>query len=389
MFPLLDGYRAIAALLVLTTHVAFTTGESFSPVVGPLLGRMDFGVTLFFVLSGFLLYRPWARSAMAASSPPRLGTYALRRSGRILPAYWAMVVFTILVLPEIQPVPWDFWVVHLGLLHIYIPGFTLEGLTQTWSLATEVSFYVLLPLLAWLAGRRHRGDPSRSSKSQLWVIAGLATLTWVFIIGRSTLFDGGTGLSGLWIISHLDWFAVGMTAAVVSTRLERPDPPRWMNRVVDLARETPICLGAAAAIYVIAATPLGGPIDLVDGTGTQIAVKHAAFAIIAIFYLLPGFFGRWDAGSTWSRFLQHPVVVYLGTISYGIFLWHLVLLRLIVDVFNLSIFGGGFIPVLIATVLVSVLAATASWFVLERPVQRWTHRRGNATGRQRLPSPAP
>ncbi|MGA1701940.1 MAG: acyltransferase family protein, partial [Candidatus Nanopelagicales bacterium] len=135
-FPLLDGYRAIAAFMVLTTHVAFNTGEILTPVLGPLLGRMDFGVTLFFLLSGFLLYRPWARAAMEAGTGPRLGGYALRRAARIFPAYWAMVVFTLLLLPEIQPVEWQAWPVHLGLLHIYIPGFTLEGLTQTWSLAT-------------------------------------------------------------------------------------------------------------------------------------------------------------------------------------------------------------------------------------------------------------
>ena len=85
-FPLLDGYRAIAAFMVLTTHVAFNTGEIRTPVLGPLLGRMDFGVTLFFLLSGFLLYRPWARAAMVDRAGPAVGGYALRRAARILPA---------------------------------------------------------------------------------------------------------------------------------------------------------------------------------------------------------------------------------------------------------------------------------------------------------------
>ena len=44
-FPLLDGYRAMAALMILTTHVAFNTGEIRTPVLGPILGRMDFAVT--------------------------------------------------------------------------------------------------------------------------------------------------------------------------------------------------------------------------------------------------------------------------------------------------------------------------------------------------------
>lgn len=392
MFPLLDGYRALAALLVLTTHVAFTTGESFAPVIGPLLGRMDFGVTLFFLLSGFLLYRPWAASALTAGKGPKISRYALRRSGRILPAYWVMVAVTLLVLPEIQPVQWTTWPVHLGLLHIYIPGFTVEGLTQTWSLATEVSFYVALPILAWWAGRRHRGDLAHSSRYQLWVIAGFGALTWVFLIMRGFVLEVDTGMSNLWLISHLDWFALGMAAAVISARLEQARrqqllPPVWMARVVDLARDTPTCLGLAAAVYLIAATPLGGPVNFTDLTPTEVVVKHSLFGLVAVFLLLPGFFGRWDDSSIWSRLLQHPIVAYLGTISYGIFLWHLVILRLLVDLLDIDVFTGGFIPLWIATVALSVCAASMSWFVIERPIQQWTHRR--APGQVPLPRPSP
>ncbi len=65
---------------------------------------MDFAVTLFFLLSGFLLYRPWALSAMINHPGPAVGRYAIRRAGRILPAYWLMVLVTLAVLPEIQPV---------------------------------------------------------------------------------------------------------------------------------------------------------------------------------------------------------------------------------------------------------------------------------------------
>lgn len=388
VFALLDGYRALAVLMVLSTHVAFTTGESFGSVVGPLLGRMDFGVTLFFLLSGFLLYRPWALSAMTNRAGPALGRYALRRAGRILPAYWLMVAVTLLVLPEIQPVTWSAWPVHLGLIHIYIPGYTLEGLTQTWSLATEVSFYVLLPVFAWLAGRRRRGDPRASSRRQLWVIAALGCFTWVFMIGRS-LAGVESGLSNLWLISHLDWFALGMAAAVVSARMEFAAPPTWMKRVVELGRDTPTCLGLAAALFVIGATPLGGSFDFSDLTTAETLFKHAIFGLTAIVLLLPGFFASDGAASTWSKILRHPVTVYLGTISYGIFLWHLVVLRLLVDWFDIAPFTGGFLPLWIATLIVSVVAATGSWFLIERPVQRWTHRRSPARVPLPQPSPAP
>lgn len=373
VFPLLDGYRALAVLMVLTTHVAFTTGEIYAPVFGPLVGRMDFGVTLFFLLSGFLLYRPWALGAMTKTPGPPLGRYFIRRAGRIFPAYWVMLIFTLALLPEIQPVSWELWPIHMGLLHIYVPDSSLEGLTQTWSLATEVGFYLLLPVIAWWAGSRHRGDPDRSARRQFSVLILLAVLAWIFTIVRVTGLMGDTFFSGYWLPGFLDWFALGMAGAVVSARLSLADPPSWMEKLRSLARDTPTCLGIAAALYVIVATPLGGPLAFEFAAPFETLTKHALYAVIGVFLLLPGFLGRSDHGSWWARLLQHPVAVYLGTISYGIFLWHLVLLRLILDTFDLPVFAGGFWPLLVGTLAVSVVAATLSWFVIERPIQRLTH----------------
>lgn len=382
-FPLLDGYRAMAALMVLTTHVAFNTGEIASGVIGPLLGRMDFGVTLFFLLSGFLLYRPWARAAMTDTAGPALGTYAVRRAARILPAYWLMVVFTLLLLPEIQPVRWEAWPVHLGLLHIYLPGFTLEGLTQTWSLATEVSFYVLLPLVAWLTGRRHRGNPSASSRWQLSVLLVGVVIAWAFTIVRVTDISGLSDIAGYWLPGFLDWFALGMAAAVIQVRLRMAQPPTWMLQVRLVASDTTWCLLIAVALYIIAATPLAGPLTFAAAEPSSLVVKHLLFGAIAVFLLLPAFLGVGDvdpteqpADSRWARFMAHPVVVYLGTISYGIFLWHLVLLRMIQGALGIPIFSGGFWLLWPLVVLSSIAVASVSWFAVERPLQRWSHRRG-------------
>ena len=87
-FPALDVLRLVGALAVLTTHVAFQTGEYFpNGVVGTLLARMDIGVAIFFVLSGFLLSRPWWASAASGTPAPMVGRYALKRLLRIWPVY--------------------------------------------------------------------------------------------------------------------------------------------------------------------------------------------------------------------------------------------------------------------------------------------------------------
>ena len=380
-FPLLDGYRAIAAFMVLTTHVAFNTGEIRTPVLGPLLGRMDFGVTLFFLLSGFLLYRPWARAAMTATSGPGVGGYALRRATRILPAYWAMVIFTLLLLPEIQPVRWQAWPVHLGLLHIYVPGFTLEGLTQTWSLATELAFYILLPVIAWIAGRRGRGNPDASTRFQLTVLAVAVLIAWAFTVMRVTGALGISTITGYWLPGFLDWFAIGMAAAVIQVRLSKGGAPTWMLSVRQIAQATGWCLLIAAGLAVIAATPIAGPLTFDPAEPNSLVIKHVLYGVIATFLLLPGFLGVGDTRdevsphSWWAAILANPIVVYLGTISYGVFLWHLVLLRFIQNALGLQVFSGGFWIVWPLVVLASIAVASASWFILERPVLAWAHRR--------------
>jgi peptidoglycan/LPS O-acetylase OafA/YrhL len=203
---------------------------------------------------------------------------------------------------------------------------------------------------------------------------------------------GTAGITGYWLPGFLDWFALGMAAAVLQVRLSRPGPPAWMLSVQQVARATAWCLVIAGGLAIIAATPIAGPLTFDPATPESLVIKHLLYGVIAAFLLLPGFLGVGDSDSPapltetswWARLLSHPVAIYLGTISYGVFLWHLVLLRLIQNTIGLPIFGGGFWILWPLVVLSSVVVASASWFMLERPLQVWSH-----SGR-RLPSqPSP
>ena len=89
-FAGLDGYRAVAALMVVLTHVAFSTGVVVTQGTwGHLLGRLDFGVPLFFLMSGFLVYRPWVRRAFDGTTRPSLRRYAIRRAARLADGIFA------------------------------------------------------------------------------------------------------------------------------------------------------------------------------------------------------------------------------------------------------------------------------------------------------------
>src|SRR4051812_6590794 len=98
----LDGLRGLAALGVLVLHVwMFSYGDNGKPPKGLLdlaLGELRLGVQLFFVLSGFLLFRPFVAAALGGGPRPSLRRYAVRRAARILPAYWAAVFGSFLLL---------------------------------------------------------------------------------------------------------------------------------------------------------------------------------------------------------------------------------------------------------------------------------------------------
>ncbi len=93
-FPLIDGMRAIAVLCVVLVHT--TVGARDLPAVGPLLAHMNIGVTIFFLISGFLLYRPFIAHRGGGAAAPPVVQYAKRRFLRIYPAYW--LVLTVLVI---------------------------------------------------------------------------------------------------------------------------------------------------------------------------------------------------------------------------------------------------------------------------------------------------
>jgi peptidoglycan/LPS O-acetylase OafA/YrhL len=172
-----------------------------------------------------------------------------------------------------------------------------------------------------------------------------------------------------------------------------------MLSVRQVAHATPWCLVIAGGLAVIAATPIAGPLTFDPATPESLVIKHLLYGVIAAFLLLPGFLGIGDAPvglartpevgtSLWGRLLASPVAVYLGTISYGVFLWHLVLLRLIQEGLGFTVFGGGFWIIWPLVVIASIAVASASWFILEGPLQRWAHR-VTPSERTRQPAPLP
>lgn len=368
-FPLLDGMRAIAVFAVLFVH-AGVFGLVGDSTAGRLVLHLNVGVTIFFLISGFLLYRPFIAHRAGGAAAPAIADYCRRRLLRILPAYWLVLVVLIAV-PGLTGIPGEGAVQQFALLHTLpigdgpgcVEAVSGCGLAQTWSLVVEFTFYAVLPLYVLAAAALARGRSTRAWLATELVLLGALSLAsvllhFVIVSGAGPASVVGGTLLGYWL-----WFALGMALALVSVAVGDRRP----RFVVEIAAYPGPIWAAAVAVYVIAALTLPPTPYLVDA-GDQLAA-HLVFGLVALLLMLPAVFAGSEGGLP-RAVLRHPLVAWLGLISYGIFLWHYVV------TLELGVpgEGWGFVPLLIATIAITVPVAAASYYLLERPLLRFKYR---------------
>lgn len=357
--PALDGLRGLAVLMVVLTHAAFLTGTGASAgLPGHLLARGDFGVSLFFALSGFLLYRLLA-DELDRSGRLRLSRYAARRFARVVPAYW-LVLAVLMVALHVSA--------RDGLLHalglqIYVADSVVKAFGQSWSVATELSFYAVLPLAVLglaRAARRRPGLPMATLLAALIVTSSLGLLVGPAFIGSDVILERLLP----WRAPH---FLVGMILAE-ATRQPGLGASAWLRRRADDVGGT---LAVAGAAYLAATTPLAGSLLLEPAHGIPLVLRTALATIFAAGLLLPVALG---STSAWSRLLARPTIRWLGVVSYGVFLWHLPVFEGLFQVTGAPFFRGGLLALLAVGLPVSVLLGFVSHRFVELPSSRLASR---------------
>lgn len=372
-FPALDTMRALAAIAVLATHAAFWGGAYAEPVIGTALARLDIGVAVFFVLSGFLLSRPFLSRHARGLPAPSTTRYLWKRVLRILPVYVLAVVAAMLLLPGNDDASAGTWGTTLVLGNIYVGGELPDGLTQMWSLSTEVAFYLALPPLMWLAlSRRRRGATGQSRLGAVLTVLVFVNVIWILdLAGR---LDADAVTTALWLPSYLTWFSVGIVMSASAVHLDRGStddhsvPERLAQALRQMGRAPGVCWTAGLALFVIAATPLAGPSTLIAPTLGEAMTKNLLYAAAAGLLILPGVFA--DPGGRFIRVLSLPPLRHLGHLSYGIFCVHLVILELVARWRDMELFRGRSLELFIITLVVSVVVAELLYWLLERPAMR-------------------
>jgi peptidoglycan/LPS O-acetylase OafA/YrhL len=366
----LDGIRAIAILLVLGCHY-----PAFAALAGGLPEFGWIGVEIFFSLSGYLITTILLGMRQREDA---YKTFYSRRFIRILPPYlvvtmvliaialyqhWShwelkyLVVSQFLFLQALPPRALMF-LAHLksahfapllgGSLPIAQVGAVLTCATAPetyWSLSIEEYFYLLWAPVVLRLSRRG------IVITAIVICIAEAALRWLF----------GTTLAYFTLICRFDALLFGALLAMLLEHWRRNGKPRW-------AEQTFIAIGAVSVCCLAAIIVLISP---VIGRDIRASILYLVFGLPLFSVIVAALMGLviLHAGSRWTRLLRSPVLAFIGTISYTMYLIHIMVGAAV----NTVMARWPMAEAIVASLL-SILIAYASWHWLEKPLLRWKDR---------------
>lgn len=322
------------------------------------------GVALFFALSGFLLSRPYWQALQLRSPLPPSGQFFMRRVARIVPAYFFCLTTLIIVNRLWQE---DSWpgdaLLHYGLVFNFFEANIFSINPPFWTVAIEFQFYLLLPLMFYAFWRLQ-------ARTAALMFAALALATyfvhWKLASSLTANLVDGMTLSPVWsysLLAHFPLFLFGVLSAwYFGTRPFK----RWSpSEVIAPGRELVIWL-ASVVLLVILGTQLDDLLQIPHGRYNLPFVPALMCLLIVLAPLT----------ATGWLLLDNSAMRGIGTVSYGVYLFHLPILHVIARLMpkqgldpnsNWLAFG-------LTGLLVTLAIATASYVLLERPIRRWATR---------------
>ena len=383
-----DGYRGWAVLGVVLFHTLQVSGALVA-MGGSKLGVLSWGILprtiqVLFIVSGFVIYLPTvARDGDFGS----LRSYAIRRTARLIPAYYVVLLIAVLLLLTVAPssgLP-DAGTVatHLVVQEtpalLFVDHFRLgfDVVPPVWTLSIEVAFYVILPLLA-VRYYRHplAGLLAAAAIVVAWRVLALNSDDVAHLLGTDISPETYGRIETFYASQFPSWvlaIATGMTGAWAYVRLrDRFEPARLARAAVWVTGLALLVL--AALVYLQGKSAVGDvarfeglfahePILLVLGTPLVLGVLLVALTLTPAFVQRP---------------VTVPAIRWLGDVSYGIYLIHLAVIWVALHELSLPTDGGVGAALAWCAVVypASILYAYLSARFLERPVRRWAHRYG-------------
>lgn len=368
-FNRIEGLRALAALSVFFTHVGATryiTGfkvVGFDNTVRAVLDSLTIGVKIFFGISGFVLLRPFIRRHIEGVPALRGSGYITRRAFRIFPAYWIALFGTIFLIRGVVYLhgAWP-WFANLALIQGYSrearynPQFV--GMIQAWTLVVEVTFYCFLGLYAVVLRRCARTAPALRAQSIGLVVLSALTIggyIWSHAIGAPD-----------WVHvlpEQMPLFLCGMALAVITSG----EGGGWAARSVQRLGEHPAlcCALAGLAFAVIPALSLNDT----PPWFITLLLHMLIVTLLLCVAVLPA-----QHRCRTHRILESRAAVFLGTLSYGIYLWHYAIVYWVSNNLFDAQQGQTMVKVTVVALPASVAMAWLSYRLIERPAIALAHK---------------
>jgi peptidoglycan/LPS O-acetylase OafA/YrhL len=355
----LDGLRAFALLIIMGYHFG----------VGWLQGGF-FSLDIFYVLSGYLitglLLGEWARAARI-----KLGAFWLRRARRLLPALLVVLVVVTLVVRFAYPAGLypnlrmadlsalfyfsNWWQIAASGNYFVATG-AVSPLTHTWSLAVEEQFYLVWPVVVvavlHLGRKFDRGIELLLGVSLVGVVASATEMALLYHPGANTtrLYFGTD--------THAQSILVGAALACVLTLVQRH---RGEDGMAPVARST----GARVALTLVGLAGFAGTLALTYAlTGTASLAYRGGFLLSALSAAAIILGAVCVARGPIARLLSLRPLVWMGTVSYGAYLWHFpVFIEL-----DAGRTGRTGLSLLALRTVATFVLAGLSYYLVERPV---------------------
>ena len=369
----LDGYRGIAALMIVAYHCYLLSGRQWEDntqryagqPIHLVLRNLNAGVAFFFVLSGFVIFLPFARAAITATTPPERRAFLTRRAARILPLYLVATLTVWLLGLSRGEVGVRSLLINLTLTTNVFNASAVLG--PAWSLCHEMTFYLALALVGpWLCRiAALLGTRDERATLLLLVIALIVMLSEAYkvLVMLTPLSPLTRNWAALQPPATVDQFGIGMALAIAAARYGGQLPVRsaWGLR------------GASGALLFLACSARMAS-DVVDTSrpgvlffGSLCALAFGLLLASTVLTIAPG---------RLARCVAHPILTRLGLISYGVYLLH-------EEPFLEALGRRGVTPLLdpaqftfntVVIGVLAILAATATYRLIERPCLRLVQR---------------
>lgn len=379
-FDSIDALRCAGMIAVLTYHVGGLAGARPAATgLGHWVTRsLDSALILFFVISGYVISRPFVRALVDGRPVPDVRRYALRRAARVVPGYWIALLAVLLLVQgsgsQLGALPLQHWwqiPLHGLFLQDVVPGQIQALIRVAWTLENEIIFYALLPLLTVLLARRHpRGmSPHRLAAMVLGVWA--ASAAFALFADQLPAYTDGAAVARYTFPSMAGFFCPGILIAIADTQAAAAAGGIWgrLQRLLNSPRQWGL---AFAGVFLLGILVLRGEAAL--GTRWLLLLdQHWQVQAIAFGALVGGFARGGERLERWSR-----PVARVGLASYGIYLWHTVVLHFVaqnhlwVSTDRMGILA---LPLNVMLVLgLTLPIATASWLLVEKRSLAWAER---------------